>query len=115
MRPETIAVRQHGLVSKAQALRCGLSAGQIRRRLQAGVWLMVRPRVYAVAGMPPTWEQAVCAVLLACADDVVASHWTGARLLGCRVPWDVDRIEVTSPHERCVRLPGVLAHRSYHL
>ncbi len=114
MRPETIAARQHGLVSRAQALECGLSEGQIKRRLSAGIWQIVRPGVYAVAGMPPAWEQAVCAVVLCCRD-VLASHWTAARLLGCRVPWDVDRIEVTGPNPRWVRLPGVVGHRSYHL
>lgn len=114
MRPESVASHQHGLVSRQQALKCGLSLGQIRHRLDVGIWHAIRPGVYAVAGMPPTWEQAVCAVVLACGD-VVASHWTAARLLACRVPYDAERIEVTGPRPRWVRLPGVVGHRSYHL
>ncbi len=114
MRPETIAVRQHGLVTKAQAMKSGLTEWQIRQRISTGIWLVLRPGVYAVAGMPPTWEQAACAVVLACRD-VIASHWTAARLLGCKVPWDVESIEVTGPNPRWVRLPGVIGHRSYHL
>jgi very-short-patch-repair endonuclease len=92
----------------------GLTLNQIYHRVRSGLWVALRPGVYAVAGMPPTWEQAVCAVALCCGD-VVASHWTAARLLGCRVPNDVERIEITSPYARCVRLPGVVGHRSFHL
>jgi hypothetical protein len=44
-----IARRQRGLITRLQALACGLTAGQITSRLHNGTWILVRPDVYAVA------------------------------------------------------------------
>lgn len=65
----------------------------------------------AVNGTPPSWRQAVRAVLLSCGDDVAASHATGLRLLGGRI-LESSWIEVVAPLARQVRLDGVRAHRS---
>src|SRR5215213_2693468 len=53
------AHRQHGLVTRAQALAAGLSSRQVLGRLDSGRWQAVRRGVYAGGWVPPSWEQAV--------------------------------------------------------
>lgn len=115
MEAERVATRQHGLITHSQARASGLTEHQIRSRVRSGRWTRVRPNVHAIAGVPPSWHQAVMAVTLSCGPDVVTAGWTAARLLGCPVPDDLDVIEVTGPRARWVRLEGVVGHRSFHL
>jgi len=103
--------RQHGLVAHRQARAAGMSEGQIRRRLRTRQWLPARPGVYAAAGCPPSYEQAVLAAILSVGGSVIASHEAAAALwnfVGLREP----RIEVSTDLPRVVRLEGVVAHRS---
>ncbi len=104
--------RQYGLITRSQALWCGLTPAQIRTRLETGHWVEMRPSVYAVAGAPQSREQAVLAVLLAHGTTSLASHGTAAhhwRLKNCEQP---DEIEVVSSLASGVRLDGVRGHRS---
>jgi very-short-patch-repair endonuclease len=105
------AARQHGLVTREQAFRSGLGNGAIHRRVVAGRWIAIRPRVYAIAGVPPNWDQAVLAAVLAAGDTAAASHSTAARLWDLPCP-AIEHLEITTVLERVVRLPGVTAHRS---
>lgn len=41
--------RQDGVISRAQALACGLTRGAIEHRLARGLWLLLRPCVYLSA------------------------------------------------------------------
>jgi len=113
--PETaiarIAARQHCLVTRRQALDAGLSPGAIRARVRSGRWLGVRYDVYALAGAPPTWEQAVLAAVLAFGPGAVASHEAAGRLWGLP-SLAGDRIELTSDRPHRVRLEGVISHRT---
>src|SRR5439155_8071329 len=59
-----VAERQHGLVTRAQAMAKGLTAGAIRGRLNAGAWERVHAAVYLVAGSGKTWKQSLMAGLL---------------------------------------------------
>ena len=104
--------RQYGLITRSQALWCGLSPAQIRTRLERREWLEIRPSVYAVAGAPQSREQVLLAVLLAHGRASFASHATAAhhwRLKNCEQP---DEIEVVSSLASEVRLDGVRGHRS---
>ena len=103
--------RQHGLITRAQALACGLTARQIEGLLAGGVWLLARPEVYALAGAPPTWEQAVLAAVMAGGPDVLCSHGTAGALRGLKHA-TADEIEILSPLGRHKRLDGVVGHRS---
>ena len=38
--------RQDGVIARRQVLRAGVTAGQIRQRLESGRWLVVHPSVY---------------------------------------------------------------------
>jgi len=54
------------------------------------------------------------AAVLRAGDGAIASHATAARLWRLPLPTD-DRVEITVPAERRVRIPGVRVHRSYTL
>lgn len=73
-----IAEMQHGVVTRAQLERCGLS-GKTATRLAAEGWLRrVRRGAYAVGGrLPSPWEQAVAACL-AGGPGCALSHLTAA-------------------------------------
>ncbi|TQM14442.1 type IV toxin-antitoxin system AbiEi family antitoxin domain-containing protein [Pseudonocardia kunmingensis] len=61
---ERVLVRQAGVVTRAQALACGLSADTVRRRVRAGVWRELHPCVYLVGGHRLTDEARVRAASL---------------------------------------------------
>ena len=46
IRLRTIARRQHGLFTLAQALDAGFGRAAVRRTLHAGTWQEIAPRVY---------------------------------------------------------------------
>jgi hypothetical protein len=103
--------RQHGLVTRAQVLRAGLSRRAIDWRLKTGQWLAARPGVYRLRGTLATWEQRVHAAMLwSCG---AASHRTAARLWGLELDFqESDLIEVVTRMSRHLRAPDVLVHRS---
>lgn len=61
---EELLVRQAGVVSRSQALHCGVSARTIARRRSSGVWRELFPGVYLVAGHRCTPEVRVRAAWL---------------------------------------------------
>src|SRR5688572_33191595 len=95
---------QHGVVSRGQALSCGLTQSSLGRRIAAGRLVPVHPGVYRSAGAPATWEQALVASCLACGRDTVASHRSAGVLWGLLEATDV--VEVTTPRPRCPRPTG---------
>lgn len=99
-----------GLITIEVAAADGRSRRSRTRDRASGALRPVRRGVDAVGGSPPTWRQAVRAVVLAAGDDVAISHETALRLLGgARL---VDEIHVLTPLGRQVRLAGVVTHRS---
>ena len=77
-----IASRQYGLISRLQALGCGLSVDAIKRRLRTERWVRVLPRVYAIAGSPDSWRRRLLAACLWAGEPAVVSHRGAARLWG---------------------------------
>jgi very-short-patch-repair endonuclease len=110
------AQHQHGLVTRAQVRAAGLSARQVTRRLERGRWQVVRRGVYAGGWVPPSWEQAVLAVVLAVGQPCAASRATAARLWDLPIP-RADAIDVLTLSCRRVRLEAVHQQRvdEYHL
>ncbi|MGH9026656.1 MAG: type IV toxin-antitoxin system AbiEi family antitoxin domain-containing protein, partial [Acidimicrobiia bacterium] len=106
-----VAARQHALITREQGLDAGLTRRMVDRWLDAGRITALRPGVYALAGSPATWEQAVMAAVLAAGHTAAASHAAAARLWRLPCP-TIDRIEVTTILEKRVRLQGISAHRS---
>lgn len=111
-RVNRVARQQHGLISRQQAVDAGVTSRMIDVRVRNGMWLVVRPGVYAMAGAPATWEQAVLAACLAGGPVTFASHGTALRLWGLSDRIDREAIHVVSPPGRRIRLEGVVAHRS---
>ena len=86
---------------REQSASCQLTEGQITHRLRSGEWNEIRPGVYALAGVRPTWEQSVLAVTLS-GSRAYASHHTAARLYRMRGFVDVpDSIEVAPRWDGC--------------
>ena len=104
-----LADRQHGLVTRAQLLDAGLSAGAVERRLRKGVLLVVHPGVYRVGHRAPSEEARYLAAVLACGDGALLCGRAAAHLLslirGLQPP-----PEVIAPTER--RIEGIRTRRS---
>lgn len=77
-----IIARQDGVIARHQALRSGMTKGQIRSRLESGRWTPVHPGVYAAADHQRTAAARVRAVGLwggqqAFLSGVAAAWWCG--------------------------------------
>jgi hypothetical protein len=105
-----LAQRQHGALSRQQALEAGLSPSAIARRLGTGEWVRLLRGAYRLAGSECTFEQRVMAGTLAGGDGAVASHRAAAALLG--MPGAPRWVEITVPRTSRVELEGVIAHRT---
>jgi very-short-patch-repair endonuclease len=91
--------RQAGIVTRGQAVRCGMSDYIIERRLGSGRWRAWHYGVYATFSGPLSREAALWAVVLRAGRGAVLSHETAAELLGLADgPSDV--IHVTVPGGR---------------
>ena len=111
VRIEGILRRQSGVISRAQAVAAGLSERQVDRRLAAGRWLSIHPRVYLAADRVLTDEARIRA----------SSLWLGERatLSGIAAAWwhrllpePPSTVELTVPATRYVRTrPGIRVRR----
>ena len=105
-----IAAEQHGLITVVQADAAGLSQDQIDRRVRNGRWRRVRRGVFALAGTPQTWDQALLAVVLRAGDGAVASHFSAAALH--RFPDSMrETLEVTAHPGTHPKIKGIRVHR----
>ena len=105
-----LARRQLGLITRAQALQL-VTKSQLQTLAERGALVPIRRGVWAVAGAPRTYEQAVFAVLLAVGEGAWASHRTAARLHGLLVPGPT-AIDVLTLAGRRAQLDGVSHHRN---
>lgn len=109
-RVATIAARQRGVFTRQQATEAGFSAAQVQRRLAAGVWVRMHPRVYRHAGTPETRALRLTSALLWAGPHAVLSHTTAAALW--RIGPDAsDLVELLVPRSRGPRAAGVAVHR----
>jgi hypothetical protein len=77
-----LAAGQLGCLTIDQALRCGMTADQLRHRVRLGRLERLGPRVLRIGGSAPTWEQTLMAGLLDLGDDAVVSYLAAAALFG---------------------------------
>lgn len=106
-----VAESQYGLLTYPQAIRSGLTARTIRRRLGAARWVPVYQGVYRVAGAPQSCNQQLLAAILASGPSAVASHRAAARL------WGLDGFvqpvrELSVPRSQRPRLADATVHCS---
>ena len=100
---------RHGVFSRAEATRLGLSHGQISTRIKNGQFVRVAPSVYAIAGAPNTWFQR--ARVAALTTGGLLSHRAAAavhRIDG----FTYDDIEVIVPKYRRPESMGFTLHRT---
>jgi hypothetical protein len=108
-----LATKQHGLITREQALKAGISSSGIDRRLANGSWESVYERVYRLRGTPRSEWQKVLAACLHGGPEAFASHRTAAWL------WKLDgfldapprKVEISVPHDRRPKLKGVEVYR----
>lgn len=88
MNPDTTIARlvadQHGMVSRSQALKEGLSSEQLDHCVERRLLVRVHDGVYRHLAVPLDWRGRVMAAVLAAGDDAYASHRSSARLVGLR-------------------------------
>lgn len=104
-----LASGAHGVVTREQLLRGGITEGQIRERLRSGALLREHAGVYRVGHRAPNREAHYLAAVLACGPGAALSGLAAAHLLGLlRGPAPAP--EVTAPAQR--RPAGVVVHRA---
>ena len=105
---QRIAAGQHGIITRAQALHCGMTARMIQRILAGDLWQLLYPSVYLVSGHPRTWLAGQAGAVLGGGTETVASHRAAGRLLGLD-GCNSSVIEISS--SRHLKWPGVIVHR----
>jgi hypothetical protein len=104
--------RQHGVITRRQALAGGLSDEVVEAHLRARRWRIVFRGIYATFNGPLPRESLLWAAVLRAGPGAVLSHETAAELLGLGLTGD-GRIHVTVPSRRTPDpIPGVVIHRS---
>ncbi len=107
-----LLARQHGVLSRAQAVDLGIGPATVSSRLRQGHWQRLHQGVYATFTGQPDREAALWAALHRIGLDAMLSHWTAAELskLATRPS---TLIHVTIPQQRHIHaIPGILIHRS---
>ncbi len=107
------ARRQHGVVSRGQALAAGVSSSALDRAVAAGRLERVHQGAYRYPGAPRTWEQCLLAAVLGAGGDAVASHRSAAQLWGIGPHAEV--VELSVRRGRLPRTAGAVVHRSLDL
>jgi predicted transcriptional regulator of viral defense system len=103
-----LASRAHGIVTRAELLRAGLSRDQIAERVRKGALISVYRGVYRVGHAAPSVEADYTAAVKACGDGALlggkAAGWIQGLIKG-----GPPRPEVIAPTER--RVPGLSCRR----
>jgi len=105
-----VARKQHGVFTKSQARKVGLSLAAIRTRRQTGRWVQLHPGVYALAGTPVSWKQDVIAATMRFG--AIASGKTAARLLGILDASEVPIHLTLAPGQRRTDRRGLVFHEA---
>lgn len=93
-----VLAKQLGLITRPQALACGLSTSQIDTRLGRGEWIALYPGVYAIGTSASTWRRSVLAAILCGGPEAVASGRCAAAILGFP-GFRPGRVEITTPKQ----------------
>jgi hypothetical protein len=104
-----IASRSWGVVTTTELLSAGVSAQEIKRRVQKGLLIPEHRGVYRVGHRAPSVEATYLAAVKACGDGAVLCGRAAAYLQGLLRKCDPPAPEVTAPTER--RIAGVKTRR----
>jgi hypothetical protein len=107
---------QAGVVARRQALSCGMTSEDIRRKLRRKEWATIHPGVYVAHTGPLTWLQRAWAAVLHAGPGAVLCHDSALRAAdgpGRRGDDDSRQIHVAVDRSRkVVAPPGVSIHRT---
>jgi hypothetical protein len=107
-----LARRQYGVISRAQAIRAGLTADMIHHKLRSDRWQRIYPGIYATFTGTPGRSAQLWAAVLSAGPGAVLSHETAAELLKL-TDKRAELIHVTVPRQRHVTaVSGISLHRS---
>ena len=101
--------RAHGVVTRSELLSAGISAAEVKGRVQKGSLIVEFRGVYRVGHRAPSRESRYLAAVRACGPRALLSGCSAGHLLGL-IKGRVPEPEVTAPTER--RVPGVAVRRS---
>jgi very-short-patch-repair endonuclease len=104
-----IASAAHGLATRSELLRVGVTDDEIRLRLRRGDLIRVHRGVYRVGHRAPSIEAGYLAAVLAAGEGALLCGMAAAHLLGL-VKGEAPAPEVIARTER--RIEGVKTHRS---
>jgi very-short-patch-repair endonuclease len=99
-----LAARQHGVVTRAQMRRSGLTDASIRWRVGAGTLELVVNGVYRVGGATRSWEQRLAAACLWGGPGACASHRAAGALWGFE-GFSPGPVEISTLKQNRARLP----------
>jgi hypothetical protein len=106
---ERIATGNHGIVTRREAMGAGVTAKQLRHRLDCGSLLAVHPGVYRLGHRAPNLVATYLAAVLACGEGAVLGGRAAAYLLGL-IRGPAPPPEVITPTER--KIDGIVTRRS---
>jgi len=109
----TLGARQHGVVTHAQLLELGVSAGRVESWVRRGRLFPRYKGVYAVGRPALGRHGAWLAAVWACGDGAVLSHVSAAELHRMVAATD-GAVHVTTTRDLASR-PGLVVHRTRHL
>lgn len=109
-----VAAGRLGLFTLRDARRVGFSNDQLYRRVRAGLYERLGGGVFAVSGLPPTWERNAVAGLLAVGPLARLSHRAAAHVLGFDSFGECP-IEVTVPRGVRTRTDLAVVHSTTYL
>jgi hypothetical protein len=98
-----LAARQHGVITRAQLRRRGLTEAFIRWRVGAGTLELVVTGVYRVGGATRSWEQRLAAACLWGGPGACASHRAAGALWGLE-GFGPGPVEISTPKQNRARL-----------
>ena len=103
-----IASANHGVITRSELLKAGVTSTEIKRRVRRGSLIAIHRGVFRVGHLAPSIEAACLAAVKACGERALLAGFAAAHLLGLwrRRP---ARIEVIAPTYR--RVPGVVTRR----
>jgi Transcriptional regulator, AbiEi antitoxin len=104
-----IARTQHGVVTRTQLLRAGISAKEIKGRARSGALLREHRGVYRVGHRAPSLEARYLAAVLACGEGALLCGRAAGHLLGL-LKGPAPAPEVLTATER--RIEGIVTRRS---
>jgi hypothetical protein len=110
---ERLAASQYGVISRAEAARCGLTPRMLDYRIRpGGPWQRLLPGVYLTHTGAPSPDQLLMAALLHSGDGSVVTGLAALRRYDLKVP-ATPAVDVLVPHSRRRASAGyVVVHRT---